>query len=196
MEKKIKFAPTVMLIDACYLNRVVNDMRRHFSPIVGRELPRADLTVLLECMALDAGVQTGDNEIQSIFIYESGMGEMDGCTPSDLDKELNNVAFKGELGEVALYAYQPSEMATHEELFLESLQLLNESKEAVRLIVVPDEEGYVEKVYKKVADMKGKEITVLGMNPPQKDCACRFEMLGFAVLQALGIRGEELAIGS
>ena len=58
MEKKIKFAPTVMLIDACYLNRVVNDMRRHFSPIVGRELPRADLAVLLECMALDAGVQT------------------------------------------------------------------------------------------------------------------------------------------
>lgn len=196
MEKKIKFAPTVMLIDACYLNRVVNDMRRHFAPIVNRELPRADLAVLLECMALDAGVKTGENEIQVIFVYESGMEEMNGCTPSDLDKELNNMAFKGELGEFALYAYQPSEMATHEELFLESMQLLNEAKEAVRLIVVPDEGEYVEKVYKKADGMKGKEITVLGMNPPKKECACRFEMVGFAVLQALGIRGEELAIGS
>ena len=41
--------------------------------------------------------------------------------------------------------------------------------------------------------MKDKEsVTVFGMNPPAHECSYRFEMLGFAVLQSLGIRAEEL----
>lgn len=193
MEKKIRFAPYVMLIDAHYLNKVGRDIRQHFAPIVNRELPEADLAALLEYMALDAGIQAGENEIQVIFIYEPGEGEMSFCTPSSLEKELNGVAFKSSLGEFSLYAFQPSELATREELFTEAFQLMGESKEARHLIVVPDEEEYGKRVYEIAGEVKGKEnITVLGMNPPQKECACRFEMLGFAVLQALGIRSEEL----
>ena len=41
MEKKIPFAPVVMLIDASYLDRVGSDMSAHFAPIVNRELPKA-----------------------------------------------------------------------------------------------------------------------------------------------------------
>ena len=182
-----------MLIDAPYLNKVGNDMRAHFEPIVNRTLPKADLAALLEYMALDAGIQTGDNEIQVIFIYEQGEGEMAFCTPSLLEKDLNNVAFKGQLGEFSLYAFQPSELATRQELFMESLQLLGDEKEIGRLVVVPDE-GYVKELCGPVAAMKEKkkEVTVLGMNPPCQNEAYRFEMLGFAVLQALGIRAEEL----
>ena len=68
MEKKIEFAPNVMLIDASYLDRVGCDMAEHFSPILNRELPKADLAALLECLALDAGVVLGDNAVQVIFI--------------------------------------------------------------------------------------------------------------------------------
>lgn len=193
MEKKIKFAPYVMLIDAHYLNKVGGDMRRHFAPIVNRELPQADLSALLEYMALDAGVQAGENEIQVIFIYGPEEREMDFCTPSGLEKDLNNVAFKSGLGEFSLYAFQPSELATREDLFSESFQLMGESKEARNLIVVPDEEEYANRIYGLMSEIKDKEsVTVFGMNPPQNECACRFEMLGFAVLQALGIRAEEL----
>ena len=41
--------------------------------------------------------------------------------PSDLEKELNNVAFKSQLGEFALYSFEPSDMASREELFSGSL---------------------------------------------------------------------------
>ena len=129
MENKIKFAPNVMLIDASYLDRVTCDLQAHFAPIVNRELPKADLAVLLECLALDAGMKLGNNEIQVIFIYESGEGRLEGLTPSDLGKELHGMAFKSELGEFALYAFQPSDLATREELFIESLQLAGEFKE-------------------------------------------------------------------
>lgn len=70
MEKKIPFASDVILIDAAFLDRVGKDMAAHFAPLVGRELPKADLAVLLECLVLDAGIEPGKNEIQVIFVYD------------------------------------------------------------------------------------------------------------------------------
>ena len=193
LEKKIPFAPVVMLIDATYLDRVGCDMTAHFAPIVNRELPKADLANLLECLALDAGVQLGENEVQVIFIYEAGEEKMKFCTPSLLNKELHNMAFKSQLGEFSLYAFQPSDMATREDLFIESLQLAGESKDVRRFIIVPDEDGYGKRIGDYINKVEGKEsITVFGMNPPAYEGDYSFEMLGFPVLQSLGIRAEEL----
>lgn len=193
MEKKIPFAPVVMLIDASYLDRVGSDMGAHFAPIVNRELPKADLANLLECLALDAGIQLGENEVQVIFIYDAGEEKMNFCTPSNLGKELHDVAFKSQLGEFSLYAFQPSDMATREDLFIESFQLAGESKDVHRIIIVPDEDGYGGRMGNYINKVKGKEsITVFGMNPPAYEGDYSFEMLGFPILQSLGIRAEEL----
>ena len=56
MANEMNFAETVMLVDAAYLNRVCGDLKKHFSTVLGRELPKADLPVLMECLALDAGL--------------------------------------------------------------------------------------------------------------------------------------------
>ena len=156
MEQKIKFAPTVLLVDAVYLDRVGRDMVAHFAPIVNRELPKADLAVLLECLALDAGVQPGESEIQVIFIYQAGKTKMEFCKPSGLETELHNVGFKSAVGEFSLYAFQPSGMAKREDLFSESLQLAGESKEVKRIIFVPDEEDYAPALEEVISEIKGK----------------------------------------
>ena len=193
MANEMNFAETVMLVDAAYLNRVCGDLKKHFSTVLGRELPKADLPVLMECLALDAGVQLGENEVQVIFIYEAGEEKMKFCTPSLLNKELHNMAFKSQLGEFSLYAFQPSDMATREDLFIESLQLAGESKDVRRFIIVPDEDGYGKRIGDYINKVEGKEsITVFGMNPPAYEGDYSFEMLGFPVLQSLGIRAEEL----
>lgn len=193
MEQKIKFAPTVLLVDAVYLDRVGRDMVAHFAPIVNRELPKADLAVLLECLALDASVQPGESEIQVIFIYQAGKTKMEFCKPSGLETELHNVGFKSAVGEFSLYAFQPSGMAKREDLFSESLQLAGESKEVKRIIFVPDEEDYAPALEEVISEIKGKEsITRFGMNPPDYEHDYGFELLGFGILQALGIRSEEL----
>lgn len=193
MEKKIPFAPAMMLIDASYLDRVGSDMAKHFAPIVNRELPKADLATLLECLALDAGLTLGENEVQVIFIYQPKEAQMNFCTPSDLDKELHEVAFKSQLGEFSVYSFQTSDMATREDLYLESLMLLGESKEAKRLILVPDEDDYGTQVDLRINDIKDKEcVTVFGMNPPAHEISYQFELLGFSILQSLGIRADEL----
>lgn len=88
MEKKIPFASDVILIDAAFLDRVGKDMAAHFAPLVGRELPKADLAVLLECLALDAGIEPGKNEIQVIFVYDAEHSRMGFCLPSDLERKF------------------------------------------------------------------------------------------------------------
>ena len=47
---ELKFAEKVILIDAAYINKVTNDLSSHFGQVIGRELPKADLPVLLECL--------------------------------------------------------------------------------------------------------------------------------------------------
>lgn len=193
MEQKLKFAPNVMLIDASYLDRTVKGMSTYFAPLVNRDLPKADLPLLLECLALDGSIQLGENEIQVIFVYEPDEGQMKHCAPSDLEKELHNVAFKSQLGEFSLFAFQPSDMASREELFTESLQLAGVSDDVKRIILVPDEDSDLSALKPVLAEIKKKEsVTLFGMNPPAFEMGCAFEMLGFAVLQSLGIRSEEL----
>ena len=155
MEKKIPFASDVILIDAAFLDRVGKDMAAHFAPLVGRELPKAGLAVLLEGLALDAGIEPGKNEIQVIFVYDAEHSRMGFCLPSDLEKEVHGMAFQSRLGEFALYAFQPSDMARREDLFTESLQLLTESKDARRIMLVPDEGEYGEAVERLAAKIKG-----------------------------------------
>ena len=104
----LKFAEKVILIDASYINKVTTDLKTHFSQVVGREIPKADLPIFLECVAMDAGVQPGENVLQVLFVYEKGNSMMSAFNPGDLKKELNDVAFKSQLGEFQLNAFEDS----------------------------------------------------------------------------------------
>lgn len=193
MEQKFKFAPNVMLIDAVHLDRVVHDITAHFAPVIKRQLPNADLAILLECLSLDAGILPGENEVQVVFVYETGYERMKSCSPSHLEQEIHGMAFRGSTGEFSLYAFQPSGMATREMLFAEALQLAGEDKDVKRILFVPDEAMGIASFGKVVKDIKGKDaVMMFGMNPPEQEYPCKFEWLGFAVLQALGIHSEEL----
>lgn len=194
MSNEIKFAETVILVDAAYLDRVAGDLAMHFGEVIGRKLPKADLPVLLECLSLDAGIPLGGgNVIQVLFIYDEESKRMDAFTPSGLEKELNDVAFKSQLGEFALNAFEPSDMATREDLFLESVKLVVDAAEVHRMIVVPAEEEYGDKLPGILNKAEGKEsITVFGMNPLSAEISYRWEMLGFGILQALGIKADEV----
>ena len=190
---ELKFAEKVILIDAIYINKVTTDLRQHFSQVIGRELPKADLPIFLECVAMDAAIQPGDHTLQVLFVYEKGWAKMDVFNPGDLKKELNDVAFKSQLGEFQLNAFEPSDMADREAFFLESVKLIADAKEVKHLVVIPSETEYGDKLPEIFEKVDGKEsIHVLGMNPPAPSKSFQWEMLGYAVLQALGIRSNEI----
>ena len=193
INNELKFAEKVILIDAAYINKVTKDLSQHFGQVIGRELPKADLAIFLECVAMDAAIQPGDNVLQVLFVYDKNENKMDAFNPSDLKKELNDVAFKSQLGEFQLNAFEPSDMADRESFFLEAVKLVADAKEVKHLVIVPSESEYGDKLPEIFDKVDGKEsIHVLGMNPPVSSDKYQWEMLGYAVLQALGIRSDEI----
>ena len=124
INNELKFAEKVILIDAAYINKVTKDLSQHFGQLIGRELPKADLPIFLECVAMDAAIQPGENVLQVLFVYDKNQTKIDAFNPSDLKKELNDVAFKSQLGEFQLNTFEPSDMADKEAFFLESVRLV------------------------------------------------------------------------
>ena len=193
INNELKFAEKVILIDASYINKVAGDLSRHFSQMIGRELPKADLPVFLECVAMDAAIQPGENVLQVLLVYDKEITKMDAFNPGDLKKELNDVAFKSQLGEFQLNTFEPSGMADREAFFLEAVKLVADAKEVKHLVIVPSETEYGDKLPEILEKVDGKEsIHVLGMNPLATSKAFRWEMMGYAVLQALGVRSDEI----
>ena len=193
INNELKFAENVILIDAAYINKVTKDLSQHFGQLIGRELPKADLPIFLECVAMDAAIQPGENVLQVLFVYDKNQTKIDAFNPSDLKKELNDVAFKSQLGEFQLNTFEPSDMADKEAFFLESVRLVADAKEVKHLVVVPDEMEYGDKLPEIFDKVDGKEsIHVLGMNPLASSDKYHWEMMGYAVLQALGIRSDEI----
>ena len=190
---ELKFAEKVIVIDAAYINKVTNDLSKHFGQVIGRELPKADLPIFLECVAMDAAIQPGDHTLQVLFVYDKSQSKMDAFNPGDLKKELNEAAFKTQLGEFQLNAFEPSDMADRVAFFLEAVKLVADAKEVKHLVVVPSETEYGDKLPEIFNKVDGKEsIYVLGMNPLESSDKFRWEMLGYAVLQALGILSDEI----
>lgn len=192
MEQESKFTATVVLVDASFLNFVINDLKRNFERMLKRSLQDVELDKLITYLALDAGIREGEDEMQVLMIYDKDSRCLQHCRPSDLEKELNNTAFRNSLGEFSLFSFQPENMATLEELYLESLKLVADAKEVEKLIVVSFNEEYGEKVKDILMKTDGKDIIQFRMNEPEHPVSYRWEILAYPIMQALGIKGEEL----
>lgn len=189
---QIKLSETVVLIDAAFLNFVITDMKGYFEKTLQRSLQEIDLSMLTTYLTLDAGITEGKNEVQFLFVYDKDSSHLVHCHPSDLEKELNGVAFQSPYGEYS-FASVPSEgMVLREELFLDLLAIVSDSADVKRMIVVSFNEEYGKKVTDALHEVKGKEIIQFRMNEPEASVEYKWDMLAFPVMQALGIRADEL----
>lgn len=189
---QIRLSETVALIDAAFLNFVITDMKGYFEKTLRRSLQEIDLSILTTFLTLDAGIAGGTNEVQFLFIYDKESGQLAHCRPSDLEKELNGVAFQSPYGEYS-FASVPSEgMVTREDLFLDLLSIVADSADVKRMIVMSFNEEYGKRVIDALNKIKGKDVIQFRMNEPDSPLAYKWEMLAFPVMQALGIQADEL----
>lgn len=189
---QIKLSETVVLIDAAFLNFVITDMKKYFEATLQRTLQEIDLSMLTTYLTLDAGIAEGKNEVQFLFVYDKESAHLVHCQPSDLEKELNGVAFQSPYGEYS-FASVPSEgMVSREDLFLDLLSIVADSADVKKMILVSFNEEYGKKVTDALNKVQGKEIVQFRMNEPDAPVAYKWDMLAFPVMQALGIRADEL----
>ena len=173
---QIKLSETVVLIDAAFLNFVITDMKGYFEDTLQRSLQEIDLSILTTYLTLDAGITEGKNEVQFLFVYDKESGRLVHCRPSDLEKELNGVAFQSPYGD----------------LFLDLLSIVADSADVKRMIVISFNEEYGKKVADALNEIKDKEVIQFRMNEPDAPVKYKWEMLAFPVMQALGIKADEL----
>ena len=189
---QIKLSETVVLIDAAFLNFVITDIKNYFEKTLQRSLQEIDLSLFTSYLTLDAGINEGKNEVQFLFVYDKESRHLQHCQPSDLQEELNGVAFQSPYGEFS-FAGVPSEgMVSREALFMDLLSVVSDSADVKRMIVVSFNEEYGKKVTDVLQGLKGKEVVQFRMNEPEIPVNYKWDMLAFPVMHSLGIRAEEL----
>lgn len=193
--KEQQWSENVILVDADYVDKVAFDLTVNFERMIGRRIPKADMAQWLECVALDGGLrpQAADGKpqttVQVVLLHEGTA--MENFQPGSMD-QLDGKAFCGQIGEFLISCVAPGQMVTLDDLMVESVQIVSSAQEVRRLIVVPNSEHIYNKVRQVLrhADDE-KHITLLAMQPMEGG-PFRQEILGYSLMAALGIRGEEL----
>ena len=190
-----KWSENVILVDADYVDKVAFNLIVNFERMIGRRIPQADMARWLECIALDGGMRNGNHETQVVLIHQKANTEMENFLPGNYVNDLTGKAFQGELGEFILNAYAIEDIADSEHLLIEVLRLISQQKEVKRMMIIPNAEDAT--IYNKVREAlrhvedEEKRITVFAMQP-MTGGNFRQEMLGYSLMAALGIRGDEI----
>ena len=193
VKNQIKLSETVALVDVAFLNLVIDDVKNHFEGLLNRTLQDIDLSQLALYLSFDAGITGEKNDIQFLFVYDQASEKLSHSHPSDLKKELDGVAFQSPVGEYSFMSVPCEGMVSREELFLDLLTIVGDSADVKKLIVLSFNEEYGDGVTKILNGLVGKkEIVQFRMNEPEESVSYDWDMLAFSLMQALGIRADEL----
>jgi len=198
----VTWKDTVILVDADYVDKVAFDLIVNFERMIGRRIPQADMARWIECVALDGGMRpiadtqqpTSDTQqpastTQVVLLHTKE--RMNNFLPGAF-ADLDGRAFAGPLGEFLISCVPVEELVTMDDLFADSLEVIANAAEVKRLVVVPGEAYIYNKVRASLqAADPDKHVTVLAMQPLTGG-NCRQELLGYSLMAALGIRGEEI----
>ena len=191
MEKQ-QWSENVIIADADYIDKVAFNLIVNFERMLGRRIPQADMPRWVDCVALDGGIREGNNKTNVILVYDKGHETLENFSPSSLTTELDGKAFNDHLGEFLFSALPVEEMVDKEHLFCDSLMHICSQKEVRRVMVVPNAERYYDGVRRAMKDTDDdKRITVFAMQP-MSGGNFRQEILGYSLMNALGIKGEEV----
>lgn len=189
-----KWSENVIIVDADYVDRVSFNLSVNFERMLMRRVPKADLARWIDCVALDGGVREGDHETHVIMVHEAETKEMENFIPSSFSEEMNGKAFKDNLGEFAITAVEVPQMTDKDSLMLEILKIALSQPEVKRIMAVPNAEDgdlYARMRRALAGADDEKRVTLFAMQP-MPGGQFRQEILGYSLMNALGIKGEEL----
>lgn len=193
MDEKIKFYETVALIDASFLNFMIQDIKKYFEATLKRPLQDIDVCLFTSFLMMDTGITEGKNRTQFVFVYDKDSSKLvHHISPSDLAGELNGMAFDNGFGEFAFDAVPTEGMVTRQELYLDLLQLIGDSTDVKKVVAVPAIDEYNDEVIAALKKIKDKEVFLFGAVEPTEELPFHWNTIVFPLMRAFGIKGEEL----
>lgn len=193
----VKLSENIILADADYIDHVAFQLSVQFERMIGRRIGKADLSQWAVDIALDGGLREDGkpHETQLVLVHEKHVSHLDNFNPSTYETELNGQAFNDKnLGEFLVNSYAVGGTFSKDDYLLDTISMILGHDEVKRLMIVPNgEEG---PIYEEIANSlrnapEDKHITLFAMQP-MPGGNFRQEILGYSLMNALGIRGEEI----
>ena len=196
MQNQTKWSPNIIIADADYIDKVAFDLTVNFERMLERRIPQADMARWVECVALDGGLREGKHETTVILIHEHDRKKLENFTPGNYNEELNGQAFSSRLGEFVFYSIATEDIADKQQLFTDTLSLIMSQHDVKRIMVVPNEQHFnrVRTTIQRSSTTE-QDITLFSMQPLAGG-SYRQEILGYSLMAALGIRGDEFKADS
>lgn len=195
-EENIRLSENLIIADADYIDHVAFLLSVQFERMLGRRIPPADLSQWAVCIALDGGLRAGDHETQLVLLHDRNKQRMENFVPADYQTDLSGRAFRDErLGEFIVNAYATGDLVSKVDYLTDLLQTAATHEEVKRIMLIPDSEDG--ETYDRVRhvlqplDTDSKRITVFAMQP-MPGGNFRQEILGYSVMNALGIKANEI----
>lgn len=193
-----QWSRNVILVDGDYVDSVAFDLTVNFERMLGRRINKADTARWIDCIALDGGMREGrdsNGETQVIFIHSKDKQQLDNFNPGSYENNLNAMAFKDLLGEFIISSYPVEEVVKHDDFFLDILKTVVNHKDVHRVMAIPNAEHHAlwDALRHALRDIDDEEkrVTLFAMQPMDGG-NFKQEILGFSLMNALGIRGDEL----
>lgn len=201
----------VIIADADYIDHVAFNLIVNFERMLMRRIPPADIARWIDCIALDGGMRPVEQdgsagEIVSplrgrregasvVLIHDKNKTRLENFVPSNYAEELHEKAFQDHLGEFVISALPIEQQTTRDDFFLDILGTVCLQPAVQRIMVIPNaEEG---PLYNDIRNLlrqadDSKRITVFAMQP-MPGGNFRQEILGYSLMNALGIHSEDLS---
>lgn len=194
----VRLSENVILADADYIDYVAFQLSVQFERMIGRRIPKADLSQWAVDIALDGGLRDDGkpHETQIVLVHEKQNPQMENFTPSVYDTELNAQAFRDDkLGEFLVNSVAVGDVVDKDDYMVDTINMVLGHSEVKRLMIIPNGEqgNSYEDVVSALRDAgDGLRVTVFAMQP-MPGGNFRQEILGYSLMNALGIRSEEIA---
>ncbi len=194
----IRLSENIIIADADYIDYVAFQLSVQFERMLNRRIAPADLSRWAINVALDGGLRAKEgvkHETQVVLVHDKGKVRLDNFVPAHYADELDAKAFNDpSLGEFLVNAYVVGDVVSKDDYILDTVRTVTEHEEVKRLMVIPNgEEG---DLYDQLRHAlrhvdNDQRITLFAMQPMEGG-NFRQEILGYSLMSALGIRGDEI----
>ncbi|MBQ2507323.1 MAG: hypothetical protein II530_02440 [Bacteroidaceae bacterium] len=191
MEQKMQWSENVILVDADFLDSLVQDFITNFERMINRPLGKLDLCHWLDCLLLDVEVKEGEHDNFVAFLHKKGNKGLKFVNPGDFKEFLSEKAFKDRLGEFSLGSFPIEDIVSRGEFMNDALKAAMESDKTQHILVIADMDAYGTQICKTANGETKAQVTLFTMRliPSGK---YKQQILGYSVMSGLGIRSDEL----
>lgn len=187
----MQWSENVILVDADFLDSLVQDFITNFERMINRPLGKLDLCHWLDCLLLDVEVKEGEHDNFVAFFHKKGNKGLKFVNPGDFKEFLSEKAFKDRLGEFSLGSFPIEDIVSRGEFMNDALKAAMESDKTQHILVIADLDAYGTQICKTANGETKAQVTLFTMRliPSGK---YKQQILGYSVMSGLGIRSDEL----